>query len=101
MNSKTALLEEARLLKECSDAYVYAVEVYEKSESSWAVDSSIELCRQRAEESRHIRNNSKIYDLCLEYVYLCENIRNTQSGRWRNHDANEECEFKPVQRVSE
>ncbi|GGF21748.1 hypothetical protein GCM10010954_20710 [Halobacillus andaensis] len=100
MNSSTEQLKEARLLKECSDAYVYAVEVNEKTESSWAIESSIELCKQCAQESLQIRNNSKIYDLCLEYVGLCENIRNTQSGRWRNQDANKEREFKSVKGMS-
>ncbi|MFG6147306.1 hypothetical protein [Halobacillus sp. B23F22_1] len=100
MTSSNERLKEARLLKECSDAYVYAVEVNDKTENSWAIDSSIELCTQCAQESLEIRNNSKIYDLCLEYVRLCENIRNTQFGRWRNQHADEEREFKSVKGMS-
>ncbi|MFC7319368.1 hypothetical protein [Halobacillus campisalis] len=101
MKASSTALKEARLLKECSDAYLYAVEVSEKTNSDWAVKSSVEQCQECVEESLIITKNKKIHDLCLEYVHLCENIKNTQSTRWRNQDADEKRKFKPVQRMSE
>ncbi|RWZ58965.1 hypothetical protein EQV77_08405 [Halobacillus fulvus] len=73
------LLKKTTLLKECSDAYTYAVEVVQK-QSPMAEDmckSCAEVCYKCAEECLTLEEEwlgEELYQMCLKYADLCEKI---------------------------
>lgn len=80
--SKETLLKKSNLLKECGDAYRYAVEVISKDSPAAEVicRSSAEICQNCAEECADIESatpsEDPTYDMCLEYASLCEELLN-------------------------
>ncbi|TGB01605.1 hypothetical protein [Halobacillus salinus] len=73
------LVERTNLLKECADAYAYAVEVVSKN-SVMAEDisrSCAEVCYQSAEECLSLDHDAlaeELYNMCYQYAVLCEKI---------------------------
>ncbi|WLR48907.1 hypothetical protein LC065_06980 [Halobacillus litoralis] len=82
-NSK--LLEKTLLLEECMNAYKYAVETVQKNSPLMdeMAASCAEVCKKAAKEclTLGVMENDKIYLMCLEYVYLCEELEGNQRIR--------------------
>ena len=73
------LKKQTDLLKECSDAYLYAVEVVTKN-SVMAADlcqSCAEVCYNCADECSALEDDllgKELYNMCMKYARLCEEI---------------------------
>ncbi|MCA0971040.1 hypothetical protein LCM20_10600 [Halobacillus litoralis] len=78
-SSSQTLLKRSQLLKECSDAYAYAVEVVTKN-SVMAEDiamSCAEVCYECAKECTSSEPglfDEELYNMCLQYASLCERM---------------------------
>lgn len=73
------LMKKTLLLKECADAYGYAVEVVaSRSLTAEAIcQSCAEVCYRCAEESKKLGDDlvgGDVYQMCLNYAALCEKI---------------------------
>jgi hypothetical protein len=85
LTSSEILLRKSNLLKECADAYAYAVEVVSKeSFTAEAISQSCtEICRNCAKECATLGSDyqdDRIYTMCMEYASLCEELLKYNNG---------------------
>ncbi|MFZ0369693.1 MAG: hypothetical protein WAM07_08825 [Halobacillus sp.] len=83
-SGSSPLLKKADLLKNCCQAYAYAVEVHQNN-SRMAEDmckSCAEVCRACAADCLKLEQDSlreDTYQMCLKYAEMCEKIMGFQT----------------------
>ncbi|KHE72524.1 hypothetical protein [Halobacillus sp. BBL2006] len=85
LTNSEILQKKSNLLKECADAYAYAVEVVcKESFTAEAINQSCtEICRNCAKECAALGSDpqeDRVYAMCMEYASLCEELLKYNNG---------------------